>query len=304
MAKKKVCDFCLSEGRGLFSSPMKLSDGHYMCKDCKEIIEGYNLPLRYDLFQCLVTAQDNMKDMIMDAYLENNDAKEAVAKFYPFPSALLHEGEHCINECKATLTVPTDSIPSLPAVRSVFDVQKTSIHNISDALEEEPSQTVEGTLYETEAALYFLSDYIVNCHRLGYMIRNTEDKDHLVVSTPTKKFTYTVEHADMFYMRERFYQKVNAAAQNKDEHLIYITNDNEIRITPGVYDIPRSLRPGVYKVKAIRDAGLHIRDSLGRVRDYYENEESIDLSEGGVLECTGEYQLRWIGEPSKEEEKS
>ena len=37
-------------------------------------------------------------------------------------------------------------------------------------------------------------------------------------------------------------------------------------------------------------------DEHGRIKDYYENEESIDLREGGVLECTGEYQLQWIGE--------
>ena len=29
--------------------------------------------------------------------------------------------------------------------------------------------------------------------------------------------------------------------------------------------------------------------------DYYENEESIDLSAGGTLECTGEYKLEWVG---------
>ena len=36
--------------------------------------------------------------------------------------------------------------------------------------------------------------------------------------------------------------------------------------------------------------------SLGRVRDYYANEESIDLTAGGTLECTGEYELKWIGQ--------
>ena len=97
-------------------------------------------------------------------------------------------------------------------------------------------------------------------------------------------------------MRERFFRKVNAAACNKKQHLIYIRNDNELTITPGVYEIPRSLRPGIYKVKAVNDAGLHIRDSIGRVKDYYENEECIDLSNGGILECTGEYELQWVGD--------
>ena len=39
-----------------------------------------------------------------------------------------------------------------------------------------------------------------------------------------------------------------------------------------------------------------MKDSLGRVRDYYETEDSIDLTNGGTLEVTGEYELKWIGE--------
>ncbi len=301
MAKKKVCDFCLSEGGGLFNRLEELSDGHHICKDCKKLIQKYNLPMKYDLFQTLVTAQANMKDMIMDAYLENHDANEALAHHYPFPPVLMHAGEHCINSVTASLTVDQAMIPDIPAVRSIQAVQKGSINNIKDASGDGPKETVTGTLYETEAALYFLSPYIVNCHRLGYMKRNTGDTDKVKVVTPTKEFTYSIEHADLFYLRERFYQKVNAARHNKDKHLIYITNDNQVRITPGVYDIPKSLRPGIYKVKAIKDAGLHIKDPLGRVKDYYENEQHIDLRDGGVLECTGEYQLQWIGEELKED---
>ena len=301
MAKKKVCDFCLSEGGGLFNRLETLSDGHHMCKDCKKLIQKYNLPLKYDLFQQLVTAQANMKDMIMDAHLENHDANDALADYYPFPSVLMHAGEHCINSVEATITVDKNRIPDVPAVRSIQAVQKGSIHNIRDASGDGETETVKGTLYETEAALYFLSPYIVNCHRLGYMKRNTGDTDRVVVVTPTKTFTYKIEHADLFFLRERFYQKVNAVRHNKHKHLIYITNDNQVRITPGVYDIPKSLRPGRYTVKAIKDAGLHIRDPLGRSKDYYENEDYIDLREGGVLECTGEYQLKWIGDKFEEE---
>ena len=46
-------------------------------------------------------------------------------------------------------------------------------------------------------------------------------------------------------------------------------------LTPGVYDIPKSLRPGKYVVTAIRDAGLHMKDSLGRVKDYYETKKLL-----------------------------
>ena len=295
MAQKKVCDFCLREGGGVFNRLETLSDGHLMCKDCKKKIQRYHLPLKNDLFQSLVTAQPHMRDMIMNAYLENNNPDDALAKHYPYPAILMHTGEHCINSVDAVLTVDTSAVPDVPAVRSIQAIQKGSIHNIRDGVSK-PVEKISGKLYETEAALYFLSPYIVNCHRLGYVKRNSDDEEHVRVITPTKTFTYAVENADLFFMRERFYSKVNAARHNKDKHLIYITNDNQVRITPGVYDIPKALKPGIYKVKAIKDAGLHIKDEHGRIKDYYENEESIDLREGGVLECTGEYQLQWIGE--------
>ena len=296
MAKKKVCDFCLSESKGLLKKLDQLPDGHYICKDCKTTIQNYGLPLRYDLFQCLVTAQSNMKDMIMDAWLENNKADDALARFYPRPNIPLHKGEHSINAVPAVITVKKDMIPETEAVRTIEEIQKGNIHNVCDSRERSGNEKVQGMLYETEAALYFLSDHFINCHRLGYMLRNRESTDRVEVVTPTKSFTYKVEHADMFYLRERFFQKVNAKKHHKHQHLIYINSDSEVTITPGVYDIPKALRPGIYKVKAIKDAGLHIRDALGRVRDYYENEEHIDLSDGGVLECTGEYKLQWIGE--------
>lgn len=296
---KKVCDFCLSQVGGLFNSPQKLSDGHYVCKHCRDIIESYDLPLRYDIFQRIVTAQPHMKDMIMDTYLETNNPDDVIARLYPLPKILLHDGEHCINAIRANLRVSASSIPDTYAPRSIVEIRKSTINNIPDAVNKKESVKIEGMLYETEAAVYFMSEHIVNCHRLGYVVRNSGEKEKIQVVTPTKSFTYIVENAEMFFIRERFYQKVNAAKHHKDEHLIYIKNDNELRITPGVYDIPKSLRPGVYKVRALNDAGLHVKDSLGRIRDYYESEESIDLTNGGVLEVTGEYELKWIGERKK-----
>ncbi len=297
---QKVCDFCLSPAKGFLHRLEKLEDGHYICKNCKHIVESYGLPLKYDLFQALVTAQPHMTDMIMDAYLENHQPSYAMEKFYPLPTIVLHEGEHCINAIKATLTVAEETIPEEYAVRSIREVRRNTIHNISDAEGKVGSHKVEGMLYETEAALYFMSSKIVNCHRLGYVLRNRPDTDKIKVITPTRKFTYTVEHADLFFYRERFFQKVNAALNNKQKHLIYITNDNEFRVTPGIYEIPKSLKPGTYRVKALKDSGLHIKDSLGRVTDYYDSEANIDLTSGGTLECTGEYQLQWIGEKKNE----
>ncbi len=295
---KNVCDFCLSEGTGLFQRTMKLADGHHICKNCRSIIQSYGLTVQFDLFQQLVTAQPNLRDMIMDAYLETHDATDALAKFYPLPRNLLHDGEHCINAFEATITVDKDSIPEKDAVKNIADIQREDINNISDVsgTNRKNAVKVTGTLYETDVALYFLSDKFINCHRVGFMKRNSDDTDHILVETKKYSYTYTVKHADMFFLRERFYRKVHAAVNNKQQHLIYIRNDNELTITPGVYEIPRSLKPGVYKVKAVKDEGLHIRDAVGRVKDYYENEELIDLSEGGILECTGEYELQWVGE--------
>ena len=97
----KVCDFCLSEGKGLFNQPKKIEDGHYICKDCRSILTSYNLPLKHDIFQILVTAQENMRDMIMDSYVKNHDINEVMAKFFPVDDMPLHPGEHCISKVKA-----------------------------------------------------------------------------------------------------------------------------------------------------------------------------------------------------------
>ena len=130
---KKVCDFCLSEGKGLFSSMEKLPDGHYICSKCRKIIRSYGLPVKYDLCQCLVTAQHHMVGTIMGAYLENHNPDDCLARFYPYPSMMLHEGEHCINMVDATIRVDSDSIPSEMAVKSVNEIRRQTIHNIADA---------------------------------------------------------------------------------------------------------------------------------------------------------------------------
>lgn len=300
MAKAVVCDFCLAEGKGFFHKPERLADGHHVCKNCKSIIQSYKLPVKYDIFQTLVTAQPNMVDMIMGAYLENHQPDETVAKFYPLPATPLHEGEHCINGVKATLVVDPEEIPEEAAIKEISKIRKKNINNISDYTGSGKGKKITGTLYETEAAIYFMSDNFINCHRLGYVKRNTGDNDRIIVQTPHRSFTYKIENADLFFLRERFFQKVSAAKHNKTQHLIYIKGENEVTITPGVYDIPKALKPGRYKVKAINDAGLHMRDSLGRIKDYYETEDAIDLDDGGVLECTGEYELQWIGESEDE----
>lgn len=294
---KTVCDFCLSEGKGLFKKLYRLKDGHHICKNCRSIIESYDLPVEYDLFQQLVTAQPALRNMIMDAHLESHDPKQAIAHYFPDQGIVLHEGEHCLNAVPATMKVRRDQIPAEAAVTAIVDIRRADIKNIPDAPElSQGTVEVNGTLVETEIALYFLSPHYINCHRVGFIKRNTGELNKIEVVTRKNNFTYYIEHADLFFLRERFFRKAKAATSAKKQHLIYIRSDNELTITPGVYEIPRSLKPGIYKVRAIKDDGLHISDSVGHVKDYYENGETIRLPEGGVLESTGEYELEWIGD--------
>lgn len=299
---KTVCDFCLSEGSGLFKKLSRLPDGHHICKNCRSVIQSYGLPVEYDLFQQLVTAQPSLRNMIMDAYLESHDPREAIARFYPDAHVALHEGEHCLNEVDAEMRVAKTMIPSEDAITQIIDIKRKDIINVPDSAGTD-SVIVKGKLIETEIAIYFLSQHYINCHRIGFVKRNTGDNKKIEVATRKYRFTYSVDHADLFFMRERFFRKAKAALSDKRQHLIYIRSDNELTITPGIYEIPRSLKPGIYKVRAIKDDGLHISDAVGHVKDYYENGETIDLTEGGVLESTGEYELEWVGE-SKKTQKS
>lgn len=294
MPNKKVCDFDLRDGGFFHNRLEKLSDGHYICKYCKAIIKKYNLPLRFDIFQMLVTAQAQMVDTVMDSYLKNHSVEEIIATHYPLPKMKLHNGEHCINAVSASQIIMLNQLPKQKITTSIAEIEKSSIANIADAKERSGSQKIEGILYETEAALYFISENYINVHRLGYIKRNLADNEYIHVNTPTKNFTYKVQFTDMFFLRERFFQKVNNIINHKDNKLIFISNDNLFTVTPGIYDVPKNLKPGEYNVKAIRDAGLHIKDIHGHVKDYDENEESITLPDGGILEVTGEYQLEWI----------
>lgn len=303
---KKICDFCLAESKGLFNRNEKISGGHYICKNCKSIIQSYDLPLKFGIFQRLVTAPEHMRGMIMDAYLEDHPAVDVMNQFYPLPEVALHDGEHCVNAIPATLEVTGSLIPEADAVISVAEVRKSTIHNIPDALSKEGKVKVKGTLYETEAGLYFMSPKFVNCHRIGYLKKDEktlEETRKIVVETPTKKFTYTVSHSDLFYLREKFFTRVNAALNNKQSRLIYITNDGKFRVTPGIYNIPKVLNPGEYSVKPISGKGMHIKDKVGRIVDIPEDVTNITLPDGGTLECTGEFELKWIQKAAAEADR-
>ncbi len=302
MAKKHVCDFCLAEPKGFFAHHDRLRDGHYICKNCASIIQHYKLPLEYDLFQKLVVADPKMTDMMMDAWLENNDAQEALNKYYFYPGLSLHDEEICINAMPAYMIVKNKDIPYETAVKDIRRVSKRTYHNVPSAEDSVGTTRVNGMLYETQIAVYFMTEHFVNCLRPGYMIKRREETDRITMATPSRIYVYYVDHADLFYLREAFFHKAQRVLAKKDQNLIYLSNTNEYLITPGVYEIPNTLQPGIYNVTAVNGSGLHIRDALGRSVDFDDSYTAIDLSEGSFLEVTGEYRLQWIASNNDYEE--
>ncbi|MBR2811608.1 MAG: hypothetical protein IKD69_09535 [Solobacterium sp.] len=300
MAQKQVCDFCLSEAKGFFTRYETLPDGSHICKNCTSTILRYGLNREYDLFQKLIVAEPNMRDMMMNAWLESHDIEECLKKYYPEPDILLHEGETCINAVPAYNIVEADMLPNTETVLHIGDVTRREIHNIPSSENAPGSVRVNGMLYETEVALYFMSSAMVNCHKPGYMVKNPEDKERIIVSAPPREFIYHVDHADLFYLRESLYRKIQAIRTNKDQQLIYITNENEITVTPGIYRVNQNLKAGKYNVRTIDGKGLHVRDAFGTIMDYSENDSSIELTEGTYLEVTGEYRLEYLGNKDNE----
>lgn|GEM_PF-209696 len=282
----RICDFCLDEPKGLFNRPERLPGDHYICKKCKKIIESYDLPVKYDLFQLLVTAQPEMREMLMGSYLETNTPEDCTARFYPLPKVLLHRGEHCVNECASSITVDESRIPQSTAVRNIADITRKDIVNLPD---QEHGTSVKGRLYETDAALYFVSEHFINCHRLANIVHQNNDNDVIRVLEQGRSYTYRVPHADLFFLRETFYRKVTDKSSKK-KNLIYVASENTITLTPGVYKVPKNIQAGTYWVSAVKDNGLHIRDAAGTVRGWRSGR--VHLDEGSQLEVTGEYQFR------------
>ena len=118
----------------------------------------YNLPVQFDLFQQLVTAQENLRDMIMDAYLESHEAAPTMARFYPLPKVLLHDGEHCINCIPASITVSKAHIPTEDAVKNIaFQLKGQFTENlfvvIGSVFENKPLLTVTMSEDQVKAGL-------------------------------------------------------------------------------------------------------------------------------------------------------
>ncbi len=289
MARSKLCDFCLEEKGGLFHPLKEVPGGYHICADCTKVLESYHLPIRYSLFQQLVLAQPRMREMMMHSYLENHTADEALAEFYPLTDKPLHAGEELVTETAASIFVPADQIPAGQAEQDITKISRAKIQNITAEAGDKDTQEVSGTLYETNAALYFISEHILNVHRITNLATGSEDRQALHVIDRGREFTYHVENADLFLMRHSFYHILIAAKANKQENLVYLTSENTMTITPGVYTVPRNIKPGTYWLTSLSGSGVSIRDAAGHTREVQSG--PVVLQDGAMLECTGEYQL-------------
>ena len=294
----KICDFCLEETKGLFKQPETIQGGYHICRKCRKIIEDYGLPVKYDLFQLLVTADPSMHEMMMGDYLENHKAEDTIAKYFPLPNILLHDGEHCINMRKASINVSRSLIPSSLAVTAIADICRPQITNLSDAADPSDAVKADGMLYETDAAVYFLSEHFINCHRLTSLIKENQPTDAVHVLEHNRRYTYYTPHSDLFFMRETFYRMAAAAKENKKKNLIYLASENTMTLTSGIYNVPKNIRAGNYWVNPVNDSGLSIRDANGRYHEIRGGRLHID--EGSTLEVTGEYEFRFTRREPKE----
>lgn len=290
MAEKILCDFCLREIKGLFKRSKKFDETHYICNECRETILAHNLPLAYGLMQILVTAEPRMREMIMTDYLENHSVDAVKAEFFPDEGVALHKGEHLVNKRPATIRVQKAMIPEKKAVTSIPAITRNDVMNLSDAVGNSGWQDVEGTLYETNAALYFLSSNLINVHRLTSLVKTQTDADAIRVLEHNRSFTYHTPHTDLFFMRETLYRLITAAAHHKKSNLIYLTSDNTMTLTPGIYNVPHNIRPGVYWVSPVNQASLSVRDAAGHIHDVRSGRLQVDA--GSMLEVTGEYRFR------------
>jgi len=297
----KICDFCLEEGRGLFRQPETLPDGHCVCKKCRKIIESYDLPVKYDLFQLLVTAEPYMQEMMMGDYLEHHKPKDAIARYYPIQQMRLHEGEHCINVREASITVSPFKMPDEPAVTRIADIGKNDISNLPDARKDSTSKEVRGILYETDAALYFMSERFINCHRLSSIVTSHADTEAIHVLEHGREYTYSLPHADLFHLRSVFYHMAVNLIENKKKSLIYLASENTMTLTSGKYSVPKNIKSGVYWVNPVDEANLSVMDANGKVRTVRPGRVRID--EGSTLQVNGEYQFRYNKRNNPEEEE-
>ena len=296
----KVCDFCFNEYKGIFSRTEKLPDGHILCRSCRQKIESYGLPVKYDLFQLLVTADPKMREVIMSDYLESHSVEETRADFFPDSPIPLHTGEHLINQVNATITVDASMIPQREVIQRIAGITKKDVSNLYDV----PGGTeIKGTIYETDAAFYFLSEHFINVHRRTNVVHSIEDDHAIHVLERGHSYTYKTPHTDLFFMRDTLHRLMVAKEKAAHASLIYLSSDNTMTLMPGIYMVPKNVRPGTYYVSpASAPATLQVRDAQGRIRTVADGE--LDLDEGSLLEVTGSYEFRIHDRPRHSSDKA
>ena len=290
MAKNKICDFCLEEGKGLFKQPEEIAGGYHVCRKCRKIIEDSGLPVKYDLFQLLVTAEPSLRIMIMNDYLESHKPDDAYARFYPMPKVMMHTGEHCISMLSSSITVDPSLIPDREAPAAIVDVSRSVITNLPSA---EKGITVEGTLFQTDAALYFLSPHFINCHRVKNIHKEASGPHSITVKEKEHTFTYAVSHPELFFLRSSFYDRITAVRENMHSNLIYLSDENTFVLTRGFYEVPRHFPAGTYLITAEDDRGLTIHHAGGSFSTYH-GEDAMKMETGCRVECLGRYKLTGI----------
>lgn len=286
MARGKVCDFCLSEKKGFFARMDDVLGGYHICSNCREKLNKYNLPIRYDLFQRVVVNDPVMHEMIMNNYLEEHTVSECLSKYYPTGSMMLHKGEYLVSAAEATLYVNQSRIPTTMAKQGIIQITREDVLNIEDGEERVP---VTGTLYETSAALYFMSEHFINVHRLNNMVIDNDDKNAIHILENHRPFTYHIPNADLFIIRHKFYHIIQLH-KRKENGLIYLASENTMTLTPGIYNIPKNIKSGTYWLSSFDDNGLSITDAAGVERVFKDGQ--VELSDGSRIEAHGEYQLR------------
>lgn len=290
MAEKKICDFCL-ETEGTFFHPLyDVPGGYYICQNCREILKKYNLPIRNDLFQQLVTHEPSLREMIMRNYLEGHTKSDTLAKYFPTGTKILHNREHLISAQEVTLTVPKDLIPDTLAKTEIVDITKQDILNIEDAHDGQEAEIVSGMLYETSGAIYFMSEHFINAHHINNLVMDSTDTSAIHVQENHHPFTYHTVNADLFLLRHQFYFLMNTYTNEKNQNIIYLASENTMTLTPGIYSVPKNIKSGTYYLSSLGDNSLNVRDAAGQVTQYMDG--LIELLDGSQIECSSEHQLR------------
>ena len=195
----------------------------------------------------------------------------------------------------------TDASVKETAAR-IADIGKSDIVNLPDAKKDGNAKEVSGTLYETDAALYFMSDRFINCHRLSSIVTTNTDTEAIHVLEHGREYTYRLPHADLFLLRSVFYHMAVNLSENKKKSLIYLASENTMTLTSGKYSVPKNIKSGVYWVNPVDEANLEIRDANGKLHAVRPGRVRID--EGSTLEVNGEYQFRYNRRKDSEEESS